>query len=157
MDRDEWLRILKAFEDEGSECVLVGATALAVHGSVRATEGVDFFIRATADNVERLKKAFRTVYTEGPNSAAVRAGDLLGEYPSGCHYPPAGDLYFDILTRLGEFGRYEDVERETKSVAGIRVRVATLRALYDLKTGTVRAIERQDADALRQRFRLEDR
>jgi hypothetical protein len=60
------------------------------------------------------------------------------------------------LTRLGEAARYEDVAVETKVVAGVRVRVAPPRALYDLKKGTVRALDRQDAEALRQRFLLED-
>jgi hypothetical protein len=35
--------------------------------------------------------------------------------------------------------------------------VATPRALYDLKKDTVRALDRQDAEVLRQRFLLEDR
>ena len=156
MDRDELLRVLKAFEDQGLEYVLIGATALAMHGIVRATEDVDFFIRATADNVERLKQALRTVYDD-PHIDEIRAQDLLGEYPSVRYYPPTGDLYFDVLTRLGEAARYEDVAFETKLIAGIRVRVATPRALYDLKKGTVRALDRQDAEALQQRFLLEDR
>lgn len=157
MERDELLRVLKAFEDERLEYVLIGATALALHGIVRATEDVDFFIRATVDNVERLKQAFRTVYADDPSIDEIRAQDLLGEYPSVRYYPPTGDLYFDVLTRLGEATRYEDVAVETKTVAGIRVRVATPRALYELKKNTVRALDRQDAEALRQRFLLEDR
>ena len=157
MDRGELLRVLRAFEDQGLEYVLIGATALALHGIVRATEDVDFFIRATADNVERLKQALRSVYVDDPSIEEIRAQDLLGEYPSVRYYPPTGDLYFDVLTRLGEAARYEDVAVETKVVAGIHVRVATARALYDLKKDTVRAIDRQDAEALRQRFLLEDR
>jgi hypothetical protein len=149
------LRVLKAFEDEGLEYVLIGAMALAMHGIVRATEDVDFFIRATAENIGRLKRAFRTVYDD-PHIDEIRAEDLLGEYPSVRYYPPTSDLYFDVLTRLGEAARYEDVAVETKVVAGIRVCVATPRALYDLKKGTVRAIDRQDAEALRQRFFLKE-
>ena len=156
VERDELLRVLRAFEDERLEYILIGATALALHGIVRATEDVDFFIRATADNVERLKRALRTVYAADPSIDEIHAEDLLGEYPSVRYYPPTGDLYFDILTRLGEAARYEDVAVETKIVAGIRVWVATPRALYDLKKGTVRALDRQDAEALRQRFDLED-
>ena len=156
VERDELLRVLRAFEDERLEYVLIGATALALHGIVRATEDVDFFIRATADNVERLKRALRAVYAADPSIDEIHAEDLLGEYPSVRYYPPTGDLYFDILTRLGEAARYEDVAVETKIVAGIRVWVATPRALYDLKKGTVRALDRQDAEALRQRFDLED-
>jgi hypothetical protein len=157
VDRDELLRVLKAFEDEGLEYVLIGATALALHGIVRATEDVDFFIRATPENVERLKQALRSVYADDPSIDEIRAQDLLGDYPSVRYYPPTGDLYFDILTRLGEAARYEDVAVEMKVVADIRVRVATPRALYDLKKGTARALDRQDAEALRQRFLLEDR
>jgi hypothetical protein len=130
---------------------------LALHGIVRATEDVDFFIRATADNVEQLKRALRAVYADDPSIDEIHAKDLLGECPSVRYYPPTGDLYFDILTRLGEAARYEDVAVGTKVITGIRVWLATRRALYDLKKGTVRALDRQDAEALRQRFLLEDR
>jgi predicted nucleotidyltransferase len=71
--RDELLRVLKAFEDEGLEYVLIGATALALHGIVRATEDVDFLIRATTDSVERLKRAFRAVYVDDPSMDDIRA------------------------------------------------------------------------------------
>ena len=49
-----------------------------------------------------------------------------------------------------------DVESEAKEVAGIRVLVATPRALYRLKKGTVRPLDHADAAALRRRFGLED-
>jgi hypothetical protein len=47
-------------------------------------------------------------------------------------------------------------EAEVKEIEGIRVPVATPRALYRLKRGTVRPLDRQDAEALRQRFDLGD-
>ena len=50
---------------------------------VRATEDLDFFIRATAENVERLKRAFQQVYSDDPNIDDISADDLLGEYPAG--------------------------------------------------------------------------
>jgi len=58
---------------------------------------------------------------------------LLGDYPAVRYYPPNGDLFFDILTRLGDSARYETVESEVKEVEGVRVRVATPQALYRLK------------------------
>jgi hypothetical protein len=120
VDRDEMLRVLRAFEAEHLEYVLIGATAMAFHGLVRATEDVD----------------------------------LLGDYPAIRYYPPTGDLYFDVMTRLGEAANFESVEAETKELEGIRVRVATPLALYRLKRETVRALDRQDAAALRERFDL---
>lgn len=154
VDRDEMLRVLRAFQDEGLEYVLIGATAMAFHGLVRATEDLDLFIRANPENVDRLKRALRTAYSGDPNVEDIRAEDLLGEYPAVRYYPPDGDLYFDVMTRLGEVASFATVEAEIKEVEGIRVRVATPAALYDLKKGTVRPLDRQDAEALRRRFGL---
>ncbi|MBA2354136.1 MAG: hypothetical protein H0V80_05650 [Acidobacteria bacterium] len=53
--------------------------------------------------------------------------------------------------RTGDAARFETVAWEAKHVDGIRVVVATPAALYRLKRDTVRAIDRQDAEALRQR------
>jgi nucleotidyltransferase AbiEii toxin of type IV toxin-antitoxin system len=156
VDRDEMLRVLRAFEGEGLEYVLIGATAMGFHGLVRATEDVDLFIRATPDNVERLKRAFRAAYFGDPNVDEIRAEDLLGEYPAVRYYPPSGDLYFDVMTRLGEAANFETVAAEVKEVQGIRVSVASPAALYELKKGTVRPLDRQDAEALRRRFGLKE-
>jgi hypothetical protein len=58
--------------------------------------------------------------------------------------------------RLDEAASFDTVAAETKLVEGIRVRVATPAALYQLKKGTVRPLDRQDAEALRRRFKLEE-
>jgi acylphosphatase len=156
VDRDEMVRVLRAFEREGLQYVLIGATAMGLHGLVRATEDLDVIIRATPENVERLKRAFRAAYEDDPNVEEISAADLLGDYPAVRYYPPSGDLYFDVMTRLGDAASFETVAAETKEVEGIRVRVATPSALYRLKKDTVRALDRQDAEALRRRFDLEE-
>jgi len=148
--------VLRAFEASGLEYVLIGATAMGFHGVVRATEDLDLFIRATAENVERLRAALRASYADDPHIDEISAADLLGEYPAVRYYPPSGDLYFDILTRLGEAASYETVDAEIREIGGTRVNVATPAALYRLKKGTMRAQDRQDAAALRERFNLRD-
>jgi hypothetical protein len=149
MDRDEILRVLRAFEESGLEYVFIGATAMGFHGLVRATEDLDLFIRATAENVERLRAALRASYADDPNIEEITAADLLGDYPAVRYYPPSGDLYFDILTRLGEVASFETVDAETKEIDGARVSVATPLALCRLKKDTVRPKDHQDAAALR--------
>ena len=156
VDRDEMLRVLRAFDQEGLEYVLIGAAAMGFHGLVRATEDLDIFIRATAENVERLKRAFRAAYDNDPNVDDIKAADLLGDYPAVRYYPPSGDLYFDVMTRLGEVASFDTVSAQTKSVEGISVRVATPAALFRLKKDTVRPLDRQDAEVLRREFDLED-
>ncbi len=146
--------VLRAFEAVGLEYVLIGATAMGFHGVVRATEDIDLLIRATPENVERLRAAFRAVYSDDPNVADIRSDDLLGDYPAVRYYPPSGDLYFDVMTRLGEAANFDSVDAEYKEIEGIRVRVATPEALYRLKKGTVRALDHQDAAVLRERFNL---
>jgi hypothetical protein len=125
VDRDEILRVLRAFEAAGLEYVLIGATAMGFHGVVRATEDLDLFIRATSENVERLRQALRASYDDDPHIDEISSADLLGEYPAVRYYPPTGDLYFDVLTRLGEASSFDTVESEVKDFDGIRVNVAT--------------------------------
>jgi len=102
------------------------------------------------------KDARLASYADDPHIDDISAADPLGEYPAVRYYPPSGDLYFDILTRLGEAARFETVEAETKEIEGARVNVATPAALYRLKKDTIRPKDHQDAAALRERFNLKD-
>jgi hypothetical protein len=76
MDRDEIIRVLRAFETSGLEYVLIGAAAMGFHGLVRATEDLDLFIRATAENVERLRVSLRDAYGGDPHIEEISADDL---------------------------------------------------------------------------------
>ncbi len=156
MERDELLRLLRAFETEALEYVLVGATAMGLHGVIRATEDVDLFVRATPENLARLRRALHAVYEGDSTIDEIRDADLLGEYPSVRYYPPTGDLFLDVMTRLGEATRFESVESEIKEIEGIHVRVATPRALYRMKKATIRPLDRRDAAMLAERFGLKD-
>lgn len=148
--------MLRAFEAAGLEYVLIGATAMGLHGVVRATEDLDIMIKATAENIARLRAAFRDAYGHDPSIEDISTADLLGDYPAVRYYPPAGDLYFDILTRLGKAASFETIGSEIKNLDDIRVTVATPAALYRMKRDTVRAKDHQDAAALRQRFDLKE-
>jgi hypothetical protein len=156
VDREEMLRVFRAFEAVGLEYVLIGATAMGIHGLVRATEDLDLLIRASAENIDRLRRAFKAAYGDDPSVDEIRTADMLGEYPAVRYYPPSGDLYFDVMVRLGDAASIDTVESETKDIDGVRISVATPRALYRLKRDTVRPLDRQDAAALRERFGISD-
>lgn len=138
------MRVLRAFQVAGLEYVLIGAAAMGFHGLVRATEGPDLFIRATPENVERLREALRAVYADDPRINEISAEDLLGEYPAVRYYPPTGDLYFDVLTRLGEVATFESIAVEFKEIDGTQARVATPSTLHKLKKRTVRLQDQAD-------------
>jgi len=108
------MQVLRAFESAGLEYVLIGAAAMGAHGLVRTTEGLDLFIRATAENIEKLRTALRAVYEAYPNINEISSSDLLGEYPALRYVPPTGDLYFDVMTRLGEIASFETTTRRSR-------------------------------------------
>ncbi len=155
MSFEEARRILAAFESEGVEYVLVGAMAMAAQGLIRATRDVDFFVSPDPENVERLRRALLALYDD-PNVNEITVEDLAGDYPAIEYSPPHGRYSMDILSRLGEAFRYEDLESHLVVVEGVRIRVATPRMLYEMKRNTVRPQDRLDAEAIRERFALEE-
>ena len=152
---EELLAVIDALNRHGVQYVLIGGGALNVHGLVRATEDLDLVLAPTAKNVENLKSALRSIWRD-PEIDGLTAEDLLGAYPAVRYGPPQGDLYLDILTRLGELADYESIEAEVVDVGGIDIRVATPQSLFRLKRNTVRPIDRADAEALREAFELGD-
>ena len=83
--------------------------AINLLGLPRATEDLDIFVAPEPDNIERLKKALQSVYPDDPSIEEITVEDLLGDYPAVQYVPPDGNFFVDILTRLGEAFRYEDI------------------------------------------------
>ena len=100
------LRAFRAFESEGLEYVLIGATAMGFHGLVRATEDIDLLVRASEQNIERLRQAFRKAYASDPHIDEIQSTDLLGDYPVVRYYPPSGFFRCDDSYRRGCKLRY---------------------------------------------------
>jgi len=148
-------KVLEAFEAERVQYVVFGAAAINLLGLARATEDLDVFIAPTAENVGRLKAALRRVFHDH-HIDEIAPDDLLGDYPAVQYVPPEGTFYLDILTRLGEAYRFDDVQSQRVDFDGLMVNVATPAMLYRMKKATVRPKDRSDAEALRRRFRLED-
>jgi len=57
MEFTRFLDVIRAFERANVDYVLVDGVAVNLHGILRATEDIDFFVRPEHDNVERLKRA----------------------------------------------------------------------------------------------------
>lgn len=157
MEFSELKRILAAFEKEGVRYVLVGSMAMAAQGLVRATRDVDFFVAPDPENVNRLRRALKTLFEDDPSIDQVSSADLEGDYPAVQYTPPHGRYSMDFLSRLGEAFRFEDIEAEEIMVQGIRARVATPGMLFRMKKDTIRPQDRMDAETIRKRFGLEEK
>ncbi len=148
---DDALRVIDSLNQAGVVYVVIGCVALNVHGLVRATVDLDVFVRPEPENIERLRRALKRVWTD-PEIDRITADDLCGDYPAVRYGPPEGALYLDILTRLGEATLFSDLQVEVKEIEGVPIRVATPQSLYRMKKNTVRPIDRADALALRAAF-----
>lgn len=147
MEFSRFLDVVRAFEHAKVEYVLVGGVAVNLHGILRATEAIDFFVRPEPANVERLKSALRSLWDD-PEIDEISAG----AYPTLRYGPPGDDFVIDILTRLGTAFRFEDLEVETMTIEGVGVRVATPGTLVRMKRRTLRPIDQADAVALAKMF-----
>lgn len=151
MDYDRTREVLAAFEREGVQYVIFGAVALNLQGLARATEDLDVFVAPKEENIRRLRVALTSVFQD-PHIEEITAEDLLGDYPAVQYVPPEGTFHVDILTRLGEAYRFEDLESERVDFDGLEVSVVTPATLYGMKKATVRPRDQGDAERLRQRF-----
>ena len=155
MDYESTRQVLAALEREQVRYVIFGAAALNLHGLARFTEDLDLFIAADRDNVDRLKRALRSVFDD-THVDEISADKLMGEYPAVQYVPPSGTFHIDILTRLGTAFRFEDLEAVRIPFEDLTVSVATPATLYRMKRDTVRLKDRADAELLKQRFNLTD-
>lgn len=155
MELDDALRVLSSLAKEGVDYILIGGAALTFHGLVRSTEDLDLFVRPTAENIERLRRALRAVYND-PSVDEISTEDLLGEYPAVRYYPPEGELFLDILTKLGEFATFDSLEIQEIESNGVKIRLASPKTLYWLKKDTLREIDHMDAERLKEKYRFDE-
>lgn len=156
MDYEVLLKLFRALRDHEVEYVIVGAVAMGLQGIARYTQDVDLFVRPTPANIERLRTALGDVWDD-PAIAEIRAEDLAADIAVVNYVPPTGDWSVDVIARLGEMFRFDDIESmELDAGEGVIVRVATPRMLVRMKRDTLRPKDKIDALWLRERFGLED-
>lgn len=154
MRLDDVIGILAALEREQVRYAVFGAMAMAAHGLDRATRDLDVFVAADGENVARLRAALTSVYAD-PAVAEITAEDLAGDYPVIQYGPPGADYTIDIVSRLGEAFRFEDLDIVRLDAAGTSIQVVSPATLFRMKRDTVRGRDRDDAERLRRSFDVE--
>lgn len=135
MRLEDVLTVLDALERAGVRYAVFGGLAMAAHGFDRATRDLDLFVAPDVANVERLREA-------------LTAEDLGGAYPAVQYGPPDVDFTIDIVSRLGDAFRFEDLEVERVLAGTLTITVVTPETLYRMKRDTVRLRDRDDAQRL---------
>jgi hypothetical protein len=145
--------LFSALKREGVEYILVGAVALDVLGIGRLTQDIDLFVRPTADNVVRLRRALHAVWDDA-SIDEITVEDLAGDYPVVQYIAP-DEIRVDILSRLGKMFRFEDLKSTVYTYGDVEVVVATPETLYNMKRDTIRLQDKADAQKLKEKFGLE--
>jgi len=154
MRLDDVLAVLEALERRGVRYAVFGGLAMAAHGFDRATRDLDLFVASDSDNVELLRRSLADVFDD-PDIAQITAEDLGGAYPAIQYGPPGVDFTIDIVSRLGEAFRFDDLEIERVPVGPVEIAVVTPATLYRMKRDTVRLRDRDDAQRLARAFDLD--
>lgn len=154
MDPETIQALFGALRNERVEYLLVGAVALDVLGIGRLTQDIDLFVRPSAENVERLRRALRTIWTD-PSIEEITADDLAGDYPVVQYVAPDG-TQIDILSRQGTAFGFDDLRGSVHTYGDVEVLVATPATLYAMKRDTIRLQDKADAQKLKDKFGLKD-
>lgn len=144
------LSLFNAFHEHQVEYVLVGGIAVILHGIPRVTEDLDLFIRDDHENILRLKNALHSVFDD--ESIEEITSDDLKRYAVVRYGTPA-NYYIDIICRIGETFKYEDLSYELIESEGVAIRIATIETLIKLKQNTIREIDKADVFLLSEKLK----
>jgi len=61
---DDFLDVLKAFQKEKLEYILIGGFAVIIHGMPRVTQDLDIFVKMVPENIEKLRRALKTIFDD---------------------------------------------------------------------------------------------
>lgn len=147
---DKFLNIIKVFEDEQVEYVLIGGYAIILHGFLRATQDIDFFVNPTDDNITKLQTALKKLYADETISE-ITAAELM-KYPV-IRYGTEDGFSIDFIARIGEKFQFLDICYEVKEINDYKIRVATPKILYELKKNTYREIDQIDLKFLERKMK----
>jgi hypothetical protein len=149
MNVKSFMAVLKALHEHEVEYILVGGLAVMLHDVPRVTEDLDIFVKKDSGNIDKLKAALRSVFDDASIDEIVLQD--LTDYPV-VRYGTPENYYIDIMDRVGELFKYDDLEFIVKESDGIPVRLATIESLIKLKKDTVRIIDKADVILLMEKL-----
>lgn len=149
-------QIIDRFNHHGVRYAVVGGYALALHGIVRATVDVDLVLNLRLKDFELAEQALGTLGLQ--SRLPIRAQDVIKmrqEYIDNRNLlawsfvdykDPSKQV--DILINRD----LKDIEVETISIGGRKIRVASLKELLKMKTEAGRPQDLVDSEKIREKL-----
>ena len=149
---DDFVDFLRCLVTANCDFVVVGAHALALHGSPRATGDLDVFVRADDENAPRVIEA---LHEFGAPVAAHGITERDFRVPGVVYQIGLPPRRIDLLTQLSGVS-FDDAVHDALvgAIGGVAVRCIGLEAMLRNKLAAGRAKDLADAEVLR---RLRDR
>lgn len=146
---DKFIEIIKSFEVNKVDYVIIGGMAINLHGFARNTEDIDIFIKHSEENIAKLNKALFEVFND--KEVYQITFDELNKY-AVIRYGTDYDFYIDIISRIGERFSFEDLKYETVVINDVPIKIADPQTLYKLKESTFREIDQLDLKFLKKKL-----
>lgn len=153
------IRALKLLSEGKVKFVVIGGSALVLHGIPRTTLDVDIMIPADREilikvfsNLSKLK-----LYTD--QEQLLRLIDkpkyVIGQWIT--FKDEKGNELIDVL--LEDKGKFQRIYRNSKLRRGrnLKVRVISLKDLLKMKKSSSRAIDKIDVELIKERLKLEEK
>ncbi len=104
----DWTEFVELLNERGVEFLLVGAHAVAMYGRPRATQDIDFLIKNSTQNFERLLGALSEF---GFGSLGLTVEDFETSFVVQLGAPP---YRIDLLTKLDGVGTEEAFDKKVE-------------------------------------------
>lgn len=118
-----FLEVIDALEKEKVEYALSGGFAIITYGLSNRTKNMDLFVKPDEENLTKLRKVLISIFSDGSINDVT--SELLKDYPV-IRYEPSGGFYLDIMSRIGDDIRFDDLICETRVIDGHPVRIASV-------------------------------
>lgn len=145
--KEAFVNTCKVFNENDVKYVVVGGFAVNIHGYIRATEDIDFFIDKSDENIEKIKKALQEVFND--KSADEISSDDVEKY-AVIRYGTPFNYYIDFIGNLGEMFTFKDVSKNIEKyiIENVEIPVCGLETLIKMKQ-TVRQKDKLDLEFLK--------
>jgi len=147
---EDLLTLCQALNAERVRYVLIGGFAVILHGLVRATKDIDLLVDASAENIQRLKRAMAVL---PDNAVALIADDEVDRYQV---VRIADEIVVDLLKDACgvDYSTAAQGGIEIKTIDGVPIQVGRKELLIETKQ-TGRASDAADVQFLRMRIAAE--
>jgi hypothetical protein len=159
-----YIELFRAFEKEGLRYLLVGGLAVNLYGVERATMDVDIILAMEGENLDRFLRAARSlglvpvmpVALESLADEAARSqwAQEKGMVAFALRTSDPAAPTLDVLIRPQVPFEEAWARRVEKTVAGLKICLASVDDLIRMKSATGRLRDRSDIEALEKARRL---